>query len=212
MNIITLCNEKFKPCLDRFVNSWKGDVYVYTDTDKFGERIFDTEENDWKNNMTRKIEVIEYALDHLKGHILYLDADCYMKHPVDEVFKNPQDIIISRMVRRKDRINMEPEINAGVIFLKNNRRTKKLVKEWKQLAKDLFPTERYHEQTALSKLCLDAFDGLKPYTCGVISERVYNCEHDIQKEWIETINKYNPKILHFKNSWWRDDFLVNLLT
>lgn len=209
--IITYCNESYKPCLDKFIHTWKkeSDVVVYTDSPNFGEQIFDEPVESWKDNVTRKILTIEYALHNLKAkHITYLDADCMVRGDFTEVYKNPGDVIISRMVRRKDRPHGEQEINAGVIFLKNNKNTKQLVEEWFDLAEKYYPTDRYHEQTALSHLCLDAFDGLKPYTCNVVSERIYNCEHDEVPEFRKIIDKYNPKILHFKNGWWKDDKLV----
>lgn len=205
--IISFCSENYKQCLDTLEPVNILSRKLFTDSEEFGIKIFDNKETDFRKNMNRKIDTIQYALDNYDhDYITYLDTDCVIKQNFLEVYDNPSDIVVSRAVYRKDRPVFEQAINAGVIFLKNNERTKMLLKDWKELAEQYQPLPNYpwHEQSALSDLCFEAFDGLKPYTCSFVSERLYNCEHDNPNEFKRIVEKYNPKIIHLKNNWWRD--------
>jgi hypothetical protein len=44
-----------------------------------------------------------------------------------------------------------------------------------------------------------------------IDENIYNCEDDTVDGWLKKIDKYNPKIIHFKGRKWRDKNCMNLL-
>lgn len=96
------------------------------------------------------------------------------------------------------------------MFFRNNIRTQVFVEEWEDRARKYLndpKLTKYHEQTAFSHLCYEGFDGLKPWSVGVVSEKIYNCEHDEEDKWLETIRKHEPKIIHFKNGWWKRDDL-----
>jgi hypothetical protein len=216
MNIITYCSKNYYPCLKKFINSWKGKITIYSDSDlPIKHKVIKAfpKSEDWHINTERKILAV---IEHLKTgeDFMYLDSDCKMRGEVDEVWHNHQDILFNRVIYRKDRLRGEKEANSGVFFIRSNERTKKFANEWLELARKYYQDHtlrKYHEQTAFSHLCLSAFDGLKPYSSGIISERIYNLEHDDKKEWLRMIKRYNPKIIHFKNCWWQDTYLTDKL-
>ena len=47
-------------------------------------------------------------------------------------------------------------------------------------------------------MIVEAFDGLHLFRSTFFSEHLYNAEHDFDECWLDEIQKYQPKIIHFK--------------
>jgi lipopolysaccharide biosynthesis glycosyltransferase len=209
MKIVTYCNIKYKDCLDKFVDTWPQPVEVYTDGD-FGIKFFEEKDLTFQQECERKILTIQEALRRTDDDILYLDADCMVTGEIDVFSQFPNhNILVTRGIRRKDRPRMEDSINAGVIFIRNNGYSLKFIREWHALTVSLRGDKklgRLHEQNALDQLVLREFD--RGRGVAYLSERVYNLEDDSKTRFVKLIRQYKPRIVHFKNQWWRDDNLI----
>jgi hypothetical protein len=212
--IVTYCTQDYKPCLDKFITGWQRsqNVEVYTDSDEFGTKIFDTQTTNFQENMERKILSILRGLeDSDDGEwVLYLDSDvACVSNPLQlPKYALESHVIVTRAVRRRDR-RMENSINAGVIYFKNYEHIRKFVREWYDKCISLRGDKvmgKLHEQYALDLLWTEYFD-IGANVCAV-SERIFNLEDDDKKRFIEFIKKYKPRLIHFKNSWWKDEKLI----
>ena len=226
-NIVTYVSAGFASCLDLTLKSWvensgAQEIYIYTDVEagsgwpigfdghnvhtvfKYHERG-DNGPAAWM----RKIEVIQDALPN--SHLLvYLDADVYCTGNLSEAFNTLSlgaDIGATRMFNPTRRGH--GSINAGVLFFVYDDASLKFVAEWQQLAEELRPQGGWFEQEAASRLLHESFDGLKDYYCTPLSENVWNCEDDNDQKWLERIEKYRPKLIHFKSGKWKNRELVD---
>jgi len=209
MKVITYCSKNYKECLDIMLPTWKkycGDVLVYSDTDEFGIKMFEPSE-DFNESCTRKIKVIKKTLEDYKGqNILYIDTDVMMTGFIgDDVFKF--DIMATRMVHRDDKGGVK-DINGGVSFWKSSQFTINFCDEWLFLDSYFQGKTKYPEQKAFSTLCFKYYDMDFDYSVGNISERIYNLEHDNPEIFLEWIEDYRPKLIHFKTKRWKNKEIV----
>jgi hypothetical protein len=235
-NIVSYCSENYIECFNLTVPTWVGSadsIRVFTDSDKLAKEGFKHESinvfklseeivhsANWHVCTGRKITAVKNALE-LEPMVLgnntltYLDIDCIVRKKDFSlaVHDNKADILFNRIVYRRDKAG-EREANSGVFLMRANRRVLGFVEEWEELAKKYKSHPKfmnYHEQNAFSHLCLEGFDGIKPYSCGVISERIYNMENDDHKVLLEWVKKYDPKIVHLKQQAWKKRDLVESL-
>ncbi len=213
MIICSYIGKNYSDCLKLTLPTWKADkILIYSDTDDFGIKMFEPTE-DRIESWHRKILIITRTLKENPGeNILYLDGDVLMKESPEEVFKLPFDVIATRMVIRPERPQFQ-EVNAGVSFWKSNERTIKFCEEWlkleEELKKDL--TIPYAEQRAFNTLIYKGYDGLAEWTCSNVSENIYNGERDCDKQFVEMVNKYNPKLIHLKGRKWENKFILDFI-
>lgn len=66
----------------------------------------------------------------------------------------------------------------------------------------------YYDQDALTRVLIEAFDGLHPFKSSLVSERIYNSEHDDDEQWLKDLTMYQPKIIHFKGRRFRQPLLT----
>lgn len=216
ITLISYCSLNYQACLDKFLPTWTADeIIIFTDSedlilpDKVRKVVLQSgTSKDWHVNTERKIISVIGGLNlATNDNIMWIDCDCMMVKPVNDVFNTmDKDILATRMVYRRDKSG-EREINSGVIFIKRNDRTIKMADEWLDLARKYIKIPdyaTYHEQTAFSHLCYEAYDGLKYFTVGNISERIYNLENDDHSMLLKWISTYNPHIIHFKSRLWED--------
>lgn len=166
--------------------------------------------NTFDEHCTNKIEAIKQSLIKHKGqNVLYLDTDVMMMDKISEdVFT--QDIMVTRMVHRSDKGGLK-DINAGVSFWRANDRTIRFCDEWLALDKQYQGKHRFPEQKAFNDLCYKYFDSCADISIGVLSERLYNFEHDNIKTFFDWIPKYRPKLIHLKSKRWAVEGVVERL-
>lgn len=209
MKIINYTSENYKQCLDITSPSWTCDKIIYSDTDKFGIKIFEKTE-DYDENCRRKIFAIKRAIQDCPGEdLLFVDTDCYVKKiPTDIFEKYNFDIAVTRMVRRK---RVKKEINSGVIFLRSNERTLKLCNEWLKLCDENLKYKKpFPEQKALNTIVYDAYDEKIDLQVINISEEVYNFERDNAEQFLKDLHE-RAKILHLKQKiWYNKEVLDNI--
>jgi hypothetical protein len=159
----------------------------------------------------RKAEAIQAYFEQT-GHpnFVYLDCDCWVRDSFPEVFRDMQfhDIAGTRLLGRDKR--GKGEANAGVIFFRNSPSLPHFFNLWRTRLEDYRRSklERFYEQSALSHLMIESFDGLHDFRSTLVSERIYNCEDDDDQRWLETIERYQPKIIHFKKKRFRNSALI----
>lgn len=229
-SIITYCALNYHDAYEFSIRSWIAagfdEIVVYTDSDTFAHKGFShpsikfithfipSDSKDVSFHCARKIEALaDYVRTSDATHIAYLDADCYVRESFDEVFHlmdgGDMTAVGTRMLGRNSR--GLGEANAGVVFFRNTDTAllQSFLTEWRDLTKTYKDTGVYlYEQTALSHLLIDGFDGVKKYRSGLVSERIYNSEHDDEGAWLYEIQEYGPKILHFKKRRFADTELV----
>jgi lipopolysaccharide biosynthesis glycosyltransferase len=214
MIICSYIGRNFSDCMKLTLPTWKADkILIYSDTDDFGIKMFEPSE-DPIESWHRKILIIQRTLkENPNENVLYLDGDVLMKGDVSEVFKNPADVIATRMVIRPDRPYYK-EVNAGVSFWKSNERTLKFCEEWLKLEAELRkdPTIPYAEQRAFNTLIYKGYDGLAEWTCSNVSENVFNFERDDDKQFVNHYKEYNPKLIHLKQGKWKNQFILDFIS
>jgi hypothetical protein len=111
-------------------------------------------------------------------------------------------VAASRLIGRTARAN--GQANAGVIAFRHDPSLERFFGDWQSRANKIRGAggNRWHEQTALSQLVLEAFDGRHEYRGAVFSDMLWNCEHDDDKAWLEQIRSYKPVIVHHKGNRW----------
>jgi len=215
MIIVSYITESYKDLLDITVPTWGKNVMIFSDTDKFGMKLFDTQIDDFNENCRRKIIAIKEALTLAKQwkdkDVLYLDADVLMTRSPREVFDLNYDLVVTRMIRRADRPHTE--INAGVSFWKASDKTIALCDKWLEL-ETKFREEKYipyPEQSALNDLAIEGYDGLSDISVGNVSENLYNLERDSDDIFIDGIEFYKPALIHLKGKKWQNKFILDYL-
>jgi len=212
--LVTYTSSDYKGALDISLPSWKAKlpgekIVVYTDTPNFGTQLFTEPAGSWDHGNIRKIEACIKGMSEIENgeYLIFMDSDCFIVSDFRDIFKKypKSDLFVTRMVTRADRPHAEKAINAGVLMFKKNKLTVQLLQDWLDLAHThLKNNVRYSEQTAISDLAFQMFDGLRPGTVTILSERLYNMEHDEKDKFFEMIERYNPHVIHLKSKWWQD--------
>jgi hypothetical protein len=149
-----------------------------------------------------------------------VDADVYCRSSFADVFGRmvTADIGATRMFNHT--IRGHGSINAGVLFFRKTLETacpqaaatgasrlQQFFKDWAELTEKL-TGEKWAEQTAASRLIHEAYHGQRPYYATPVSENLYNLEDDSNSAWLKRIEKYRPKLIHFKMMRWENADLV----
>lgn len=207
MIIANYTGGNYQECLNITLPTWQAEkIIIYSDTDKFGIEKFEPT-NDFNECCRRKILTIKDIIKDNQGeNIVYLDTDVLMRERVDEVFQYPVDLIVTRMVRRER--NHHPEINAGVFFIKANKRTLEMCDQWLELEAQNRNTEKYPEQNALNQIAFQGYDGVG-ITVGNVSENIYNFERDSVRLFKKEIG--NAKLIHLKNKYWQNPEILQFI-
>lgn len=207
--IITYCSETYEECLKKTSPSWGENVFIYSDTSKFGYKMFDPVE-DMDENLRRKILVIKNALTKFRDrNIVFLDVDIYLKKSPIKVFENNADLTVTRMIRRDRNYDY---INSGVTFWRSSKKMIRFCDKWLEI-EELYRKENKWrpEQLALNNLAIKAYDEMMDITVSNVSENIYNFERNSTKEFISDFNKYKPKLIHLKNKMWKNEKIINYL-
>jgi hypothetical protein len=197
--IVNNTAPNYRECLRITQPTWKGKLALYA---------FDG--NTFNEHCTNKIKAIQSAIKQYPNeNIVYLDTDVIQTRELPEIWTH--DIIATRMVIRPERPYYK-EVNAGVFFMKSNERTARFVEEWFELDKQYQqdPTIPYPEQRAFNDLCYKYYDSGE-ISVSNISENLFNFERDDTKEWMKGIEKYNPYLIHMKQSRWKSEFSLEYL-
>jgi hypothetical protein len=225
--IVSYCSLSYLDAFEFSIDSWfrngrASEVIIYTDSPEFEKRakhrqnvsfvqafttpVEDLPEIPWQ----RKIQVIhKYYKTTSQPYFAYLDCDCWVRDDFREVFQsmNQAKIVGTRLLGRDKR--GKGEANAGVIFFRNDPILTKFFKLWNDRAEYYYKKnhDAFYEQDSLSHLIIEAFDGLHAFQASLVSEHIYNCEHDSDNQWLQDIRRYQPKIIHFKAKRFRNDGL-----
>jgi hypothetical protein len=176
-----------------------------------------TRSDDPLTSWDRKIDVLEdhHKRAHNGDYFMWLDSDCWLtRNPIQafDCLGNTASVAGGRLVGRC--VRGQASANAGVAFFRNYS-LPLFFTRWRELSKKfrgsgpITKENKWHEQRAFSKTVLEAFDGLHPFHGAVYSENLYNCEDDNVDKWLDRVRRYKPAILHFKNSWWRNQEYKN---
>lgn len=223
--IYTYCSLGFEGALKLTLPSWiensgASKIVVNTDHEPGCEQehervirriVFDRDPEDKATSWLRKIEVIRQAITYCQAPwFCWLDADVYCAAPFGEVFgrMGSASIGATRMFNNTNR--GKGDLNAGVFFFRRDGLgVKWFVDDWLALAQAERGKGGWFEQRAASILLHQAFHGQKPFSVAPVSENLYNLEDDIMDEWFRRIELYRPKLIHFKNNWWRHPYAVD---
>jgi hypothetical protein len=226
--IVSYCSLSYLDAFEFSIDSWlrnggASEVVIFTDNSElpklakirpgvrfisaFTPPVEEVSPYPWQ----RKIEtVIAYYRHSNQPFFAYLDCDCWIRKPFWEVFNGMRnyEVVGTRFLGRDNR--GKGEANAGVIFFRRNANLGLFFDAWSQ--RSLYyknkNKDRFYDQDALSHLIVESFDGLHPFRSSLVSERIYNCEHDMDALWLQDVQKYVPKILHFKGRRFRNRALV----
>jgi hypothetical protein len=221
--IVSYCSLSYLDAFEFSIDSWlkngkANEVVIYTDSPEFARRAKPRErvrfvhafatpvEKLVKYPWQRKIEAIQmYYETTLHPYFVYLDCDCWVQQEFKEVFSSMSEtqIVGTRLLGRDNR--GKGEANAGVVFFRHHPTLDHFFKLWNERAQHYEKANHVnYEQDSLSRLVIEAFDGKHPFRASLISERIYNCEHDIDDLWLQDIKQYQPKIVHFKQKRFRN--------
>jgi hypothetical protein len=226
--IITYCTLGYADALALTLNSWiknsgAKEIVIFTDTPELEQRVGpaggvrfihaygppaeELKRYPWE----RKVESLRAFHESTSCQwFAYLDADCWVQSNIRNVFEEMRSKIVlgTRLLGRDGR--GKGEANAGVIFFKRDSALHYFFDLWNRRL-DEYRQDHGNwlcEQDAFSHIVIEAFDGLHPFQTGVVSEHIYNCEHDDDDKWLADIEKYRPKIIHFKRQRFRNPQLI----
>jgi hypothetical protein len=226
--IVSYCSLSYLDAFEFSVDSWLdnglvNEVVIYTDSPEFEKRAKPREKVKFicvfsppaeelpRYPWIRKAEAIQLYFESTNfQYFVYLDCDCWINKDFREVFQQMShtQIIGTRLLGRHKR--GKGEANAGVIFFRHHPTLNEFFELWKKQMLDY--REKYKEdsydQDSLSHILIEAFDGLHPFQASLVSEHLYNCEHNEDDAWLQDIARYQPKIIHFKKRRFRNSELV----
>jgi hypothetical protein len=172
----------------------------------------------------RKIDVLEHDFTQcrIREHTsprnwIWLDSDCFVTKFLGEVFNRMgnANVAATRAIGRT--IRGRGQANAGVIPFRYTNGLEQFFKDWRDYAVKFRGGENapvtnknmYYEQTAFSHRVLEAFDDQRPYLGAVISENIWNCEEDSPANLVRLVEKFQPRVIHFKGRRWEDKLFRN---
>jgi hypothetical protein len=221
--IFAYCSKSYEDAYHFVINSWTNlsnvsKVTIYTDWDlkSDNEKVITKQlfepSNDWLIGTGRRLDVIKDYSEENKGsakNILFLDIDCYIVRDVEEVFNRDFDIAITRLHTTESYANKTA--TAGLWFARFTPGYYKFINDWFELAKRYkeqgIGIKQYHISYVQYSFTTIARQGMG-YKILSLDEKIYNSEHTIESMWYEQIQKYQPKILHFKGRRFRDISIV----
>lgn len=123
--------------------------------------------------------------------LVWLDCDTILLDKIDPVFSSNFDIGVT-IRKSKSKKPQESWINSGVIFLKNNERTTKLVKNWLSVAQKL-----NGDQYALNDIIkLSKPQPFEQVSINDVYVKLYPCE--VYNNFYFNQDQSMAKILHYK--------------
>ena len=218
--IFAYCSKNYKDAYDFVIDSWtKLDtvtkITLYTDWEFTPNnpkieviKMFDEDES-WIVGTGRRLDVIKHFSYKNKGtqkNVLFLDIDCYIVKDVSEIFNKDFDIAISRLNSCFHYANKTA--TAGLWFCKLSDGYYNFIEEWFSRAQQLKNENIGLDNHRISYVQYSFTDVAKTITPAykvlAIDEKIYNSEHSILDKWYDMIQRYKPKILHFKGQRFRD--------
>jgi hypothetical protein len=226
--IVTYCSLSYFDALEFCADSWlqnasAAQVVVYTDSPELARRVRPRDRLKIVHAFSPPAEEmplfpIERKITALRSYFhetpqpffVFLDCDCWVRQSFFEVFAGMVNthVVGTRMLGRYPRRGMG-HANSGVIFFRRHSSLGEFFRIWEQRTSEFADQSRIHlrEQDAYSQLMLEGFDLLHPFITSLVSEHVYNCEHDYDDLWLRDIEMYQPKIIHFKKQRFRNESL-----
>lgn len=225
-HIVSYCSENYADAFDFVIKSWiessADHIVVYTDTQEIRFPhpkvtlipIFQKTDN-WLVNVERKILSIDDFLKRFPDvkQLVFMDIDCYIARPFDEIFDGDFDIAVTRLTEKTP--HAANTASAAPWFGKVGPGLKRFVEDWKVLAaryKKAKKGVRVHKvsfvQYSYTDLLRRAYESGKPYKVLPKPKNIYNCEDQNNERWLETIRTCKSKIIHFKSRKFRKVKLV----
>jgi len=223
-DILGFCSENYTDCYKFSIESWLATnarkIYIYTDgwegDTKDGRIVFvniTQKDTNWINNVGKKLDCI---LDYWEredsiDNFCFLDVDNYITSDISEVFETIKTIGLTR-------IDLPHKtVSAGNVFLIKNNLSKKFLHEWKALQESHRESQNWpkdhwgvaYDQTSLHELTWNDINNTNEYQITSLVSKIWNCEHNIDKHWLDKIKTNKCKILHFKAHKWKDKKLVD---
>lgn len=220
--VVSYCTLGYLDALEFAVDTWLGpagaaEVVIYTDSPQLEAKVrprrglsivcaFPPGAESCAESWRRKIDAIELYFGRTShGRFAYLDCDCWVREAFVEVFDAMADAELgaTRLLARTRA--GEGHANAGVIFFRHSPRLAGFFPLWRSRMRgyEQAGDVRFCEQKAFSDLLVESFDGRHPFRAALFSERIYNSEDDSEAAWLEQIERFQPKILHFKKGRFR---------
>lgn len=209
ISIVTYATKSYDDVLSFTLDSWKrsvptADISVLSDTEGYHTKAFEPSD-DRREHYRRRIECVRAIVKRLiedgrEGDgVIYLDSDVYAeKDPSIVFYSHSHDLIVTRMIRRKDR--SKKEINDGVIFFRANHRVLAMLDLWSEKELELAKQGvEFPAQKSLDRIATLAFDGLLPITASTCSENLFNFEREDIKDFKSGLMLYEPYLVHFKH-------------
>lgn len=221
-SIFSICTENYRDAMDFVLESWLkydnvDNIYIYTDfniENNIDDRvkILNTlnKTDDWLEIVGFKAIILNDFINKFNvNNFAFIDIDCYMIGDVSDIFNEDFDIAVTRMYNKRD-------ANSGVWFCKNNENIKMFSEKWMDLQleyKNKNIGVRKHSssysQRSFSHILHAEHKNLK-YLKVLPIDKKYNYEEGKVDEWVSNVNKYNPKILHFKKRRWRNKLALDI--
>ena len=151
---------------------------------------------------------IKKALEDFKDDLVWMDVDCVIKKPLGEVLNNCDVAVTLRSIEDRQSNHMEKFkfINSGVIFFKNNGKTRKFCDLWQSNI-----SGEDCDQDGLNNLLLK-YSKLEKYDeiIDVEGVRVKILEARIYNFFYFPEDSSEAKVLHYKGfSWKKENMYVN---
>lgn len=137
-SIITLCTEQHKDSYNIFIEEWAkntsvNSVFIFTDfdweikTDKI-QPINLVKQNHILGDKSRAILHVLKNMSHIKN-ILFLDSDCYINRDIGHVFDLEFDWLVTNCLSHSEPMS-SGDISSGVIFIKNNDKSRSIAQNF----------------------------------------------------------------------------------
>lgn len=222
-NIFSICTEEYKDALNLVIPYWSQHsnvdmIYIYTDFEVHVSdpkvRIVPKLEKTvkWIDAVGLKATALQYFLkSYYVSEFVFLDIDCFLVKDVSEVFSYNFDIAPTRMYGKK-------VANSGVWFCKRSKALERFTEEWislqnhyRKLGIGIQSHRSPYEQISFSNIVHREHEKNQYLKVHPLDENIYNCESDDTTEWLNKVNLYKPKIIHFKGRRWREPSLLQIL-
>jgi hypothetical protein len=223
--IFAYCSKNYQDAYDFVIDSWTRlpnmkKVTLYTDwdfkpnNDKVVVKHMFDESSDWLTGTGRRLNVIKDFSELNKTqekNVLFMDIDCYIVRDVSEIFTFDFDMGITRLDNGSSYTNKTA--TAGLWFCKLSPGYYNFINDWfveaEHLKSKKIGTDNHKISYVQYSFTTIAKRQTSRYKVLSIDEKIYNSEHSDLKKWYDLIQKFKPKILHFKGRRFRDASIVS---
>lgn len=220
MRIVTAANKDMVGMLNisKIMNEKIGyNPYIFNLNNElpFGNFVYNQEYSpNKKSRLSFKPQLIRLAMGELKNNITWMDADAFCIKDIDHIFNRDFDVGITLRTldeKKCGNIIKYGYINAGVLFLKNTKKSFHFLETWEKHVKE---TESKCDQEALNMYLLPILEQKnvnKIITFGGIKYLILTT-HECNYYYFEEVKDKLPeyvKIIHFKSG--KRHFLPEIL-